>query len=225
MLPSNASLSELGIERAHSVFLFGSRAAGCSTNQSDVDLLCIGERSSIVSTRYDIVWLDHAVFESNNWLGSELAGHVARWGRCLKGDFSWASSVFVSARAIERKQEQISGRLAAILRYESGLSAQRLRAYWVRLRRDVQRLDMLIRAQAVAPSAMLDAEWECCSDKLRVLDDAFARSNINTIAQLRILMKRPGVRLDWCDSAKARKCSCDLDEGPLLPPAHVLGGA
>ena len=153
------SWSELG-SRASQVILFGSRAAGVARTDSDWDLLCVGEGTSIHNRVIDIVWISPAQLTTARWLGSELASHVAAYGQWLIGKDSWSHLVRLSPEAIHHKRQSILSQLSELKRLwprlAPGLRAKHLR----RLRRGVQRLQCLSEDRAVPPTRMLDDLWD-----------------------------------------------------------------
>ena len=147
------------IASARDVILFGSHASQCASRSSDVDLLCVGYGKRIKSKSLDIIWITPDALRQRRWLGSELAGHIAAFGRCLRGNFEWSESVFVSGESIVRKRNQVQSRMRAFRHFESQLSEPRRNRYFARWRRDVQRLSCLLRGRFVPASAALDADW------------------------------------------------------------------
>src|SRR6516162_4429065 len=86
-------------KRASQIILFGSRAAGVAGHDSDWDLLLVGEGHAVRSRELDIVWIRPAMIRSESWLGSELASHVAVYGRWLLGPDDWRYEVRISPDA------------------------------------------------------------------------------------------------------------------------------
>jgi hypothetical protein len=145
--------------RASQVILFGSRAAGVAGVDSDWDLLCVGEGTSVHNRNIDLVWVSPMQLSTDRWLGSELASHVAVYGQWLVGEDSWSHCVSISPEAVHHKRQSILFQLSELKRLWSsiipGWRAKHLR----RLRRDVQRLHCLIEKRAVPPTRMLDDLW------------------------------------------------------------------
>ncbi len=144
---------------AQQLVLFGSRAAGVARASSDWDVLLVHSGEVHVSPRVDLIQIKPALLESAFWLGSELAGHVAKYGIWLVGEPSWTSSVFVSERAIERKARRIVRRVSRLEHRWKILDPSYRRAFVSAIRRDVQRCLTLVDGVAVPPSRTLDSLW------------------------------------------------------------------
>jgi len=152
------------VQRSTALVLFGSRAAGCAREGSDWDLLAIGEGPCPVARHLDLVWIHPRDLDSGTFLATELAGHVARYGRWLHGPFDWRSAVACGPAAAERKARRLASRLCALERawplLTPGLRCEERTLF----RRDLQRFDLLARSEAVPPSRMLDEAWETLPD-------------------------------------------------------------
>jgi hypothetical protein len=146
--------------RAHEIVLFGSRAQGVAGQDSDWDLLCVGEGSTSRVGSVHLVWVPSAETFTEKWLGSELAGHIAAYGVWLLGTSHWRERVFVSPIAVAHKQRLVKARLAALNRYQHDLAPARRAYYALRIRRDVQRLLILRGGGAVPASPLLDQTWD-----------------------------------------------------------------
>lgn len=152
-------------ELAVCVMLFGSRAQGVHSEHSDYDFLCIGNGETQITEAVDVVWISEERLAAPAWRGSELAGHVARYGRCLHGDDSWRKDVFPSEAAVARKVEQIGDRVEILLpRWDRFLPVYH-RKYLRLLRRDLQRLSLLSKSEPVPPTPTLDAAWDALGEK------------------------------------------------------------
>lgn len=153
------------LSEARSLVLFGSRAVGMASRGSDWDLLCVGSGDRRCSPPgFDLVWVREPALSSDRWLGSELAGHVARYGIWVHGDPWWARQTFVSSEAIQRKLRQIECRL-------EGLGAAWRRLSWPYrskhqrfIRLNLQRLDLLVGGQSVPPRPLLERAWNECGN-------------------------------------------------------------
>jgi hypothetical protein len=162
----DAALHPLGltcaaIERnASQMVLFGSRAAGVAGEHSDFDLLVVGEGRSIHTRQVDLIQVPPEAVQSVRWLGSELASHVATYGRWLFGPDDWRANAHISHEAVTQKREGIEFQLGELSRlWPSLLPAARAR-HVTRLRREVQRLELMRGGHAVPPSRHLDLAWQ-----------------------------------------------------------------
>ncbi len=147
------------------VVLFGSRAVALGTPSSDWDLLCVSTRGPLAIQRsrtvlnVDLVWASPLRLESDAWLGSELAGHIAKYGVWVRGAGNWIEGVRRSKAAISRKADLIRSRLEALERHSGLMSPLYRRRFYLLIRRDLQRLRYLQEGVAVPPSPLLDDEW------------------------------------------------------------------
>jgi predicted nucleotidyltransferase len=87
----DAALRDAGIswaeleERASEVVLFGSRASGVATAESDWDLLLVGRGRRLHTDAMDLIWVTPDRLCNPQWLGSELANHVVAYGFMVAG--------------------------------------------------------------------------------------------------------------------------------------------
>ena len=139
--------------------LFGSRAVGLETRTSDWDVLVVGDSRIHVPNNVDQVVISRDRLISPNWLGSELAGHVVKYGEWLIGEPSWVKRVASSERAVDRKADRIVRRFLNLERNWSALHAAYREKILVAIRRDLQRLQFLRDGIAVPPTAALDSQW------------------------------------------------------------------
>lgn len=146
--------------RAEQIILFGSRASGVERKDSDFDLLCVGTGRQVKRRDLDVVWVEPTRLRSREWLGSELAGHVARYGLWLKGEPDWVGSVWRSREALESKRERIQYRLEALEECVERLAPSYQRKYLVLIRRDLQRYECLHEGVVIPPTAHLDSAWQ-----------------------------------------------------------------
>lgn len=145
---------------ADELVLFGSRACGCASVRSDWDLLCIGDGITRRTRSIDVLWLSRDFVRSHAWKTSELAGHIAVYGRWFHGQPSWqAEPLGDVSEATQGKTARIARRIQALERVWNRLSTPYRQKHWARLRRDLQRHGLLREGQAVPPSAWLDAAW------------------------------------------------------------------
>jgi Nucleotidyltransferase domain len=155
-----AGLTWVSLERSASqVVLFGSRAADVAEEESDWDLLIVGDGKPVHTKRIDLVWIPPGAIRSERWLGSELASHVAAYGRWLLGADDWSSEAHISCTAVERKRIGVEFQLRELNGIWSSLLPAARARHITRLRRDVQRLSLLRNGEAVPPRHHLDATW------------------------------------------------------------------
>ena len=154
---------------AAELVLFGSRAAGVEREDSDFDLLLVGHERPKRTRTVDWVWVSPERLCSAEWLGSELAGHVARYGTWLWGTPNWIERVWRSRAAIAHKAAVISGRIRALDHTFALLAAPYVRKHLLRLRRDLQRHACLLEGEAVPPTAFLDGAWSQAVDRQQEL--------------------------------------------------------
>lgn len=149
------------MSEADEVVIFGSRAAGVHSSSSDLDLLIITpKRRRLVAAGLDCVLLTPEEVNDSFWLGSELASHVAAYGRWAKGAGEWRSNVQLSDRAITRKRKRVSSVLRNVAQRWSRLHPIFQLKYRTTLRRELQRLKLLEVGFPIPPTPMLDSEWQ-----------------------------------------------------------------
>lgn len=139
--------------------IFGSRAAGVSKEDSDFDLLCVGAGTSRLSRSLDLVFITPQDILGERWLGSELAGHVARYGVWLKGEPDWVRLHHGSRQALERKRTKLLHRLQSVEQHFHLLDPLYLQKYLTLTRRDLQRYEYLAQSEPVPPTPILDQAW------------------------------------------------------------------
>jgi predicted nucleotidyltransferase len=143
------------------IVIFGSRAAGLHRPDSDLDVLLVGANTG----RPRVAGLDFAFLRSEEvaspfWLGSELASHIASYGKWVKGCGSWREQVRISDRAAMRKQARVVGLLMRAPNWWSKLHPVFHTKYKLTIRRELQRLDLLRRRTPVPPTFALDSAWD-----------------------------------------------------------------
>lgn len=146
---------------ADQLVLFGSRAAGVARPNSDWDVLLVrvGGPTIRSASNIDLIEVEKSQLTSTDWLGSELAGHIAAYGKWIVGDVSWRASVHRSKLAIDRKGERLKSRLRNMERSWELLQPAYQRRFATIVRRDVQRYRCLVEGRPVAPSSTLDEAW------------------------------------------------------------------
>jgi predicted nucleotidyltransferase len=176
------------LSEASEVVIFGSRAVGVHSPASDLDLLIVTPHNNrIRSSGLDFVLLLPEEVKSPFWLGSELASHVARYGRWIKGIGEWRDSVHTSDRAIARKQKRVAAVAKnATWRWARLHPAFHLK-YAVTVRRELQRLELLLDREAIPPTPTLDLVWRSeGSSPGRLIELA---SGICELPSLRLIQK------------------------------------
>jgi hypothetical protein len=147
------------VRRAVEIILFGSRAADLASYTSDWDLLCVGHGNDTRTRDVELIWLEPLKRDSEEWLGSELAGHIARYGVWLLGEPTWLNDVFVSPRSIAHKERMLCRRLSVINRTWALVGDEYRREKAREIRRDLQRLSLLKCAESVPATPTLDHQW------------------------------------------------------------------
>jgi len=162
-ISSALSVHSLSLDKltqsAEQVVVFGSWALGAERVTSDVDLFCVGNGNRLKKNFADIVWMVPDDVMKPKWLGSELANHIAKYGIWLKGKGDWRKSVFVSAKSVSFKKLLIRSRVNALEKLWDTLGREYRIKHVVKLRRDVQRLTLMLKGKAVEPSPWLDLRW------------------------------------------------------------------
>lgn len=143
------------------VWAFGSRATGCSTSESDWDVLIVSPeeppRSRRRAGQLDLVFVGAPSF-FDAWRNSELATHVAKYGVWLSGHRKLRVMSDPLAAA-DRKAQVVGRRVVVLDRLWDALTMRQRQWEALRLRRDLQRSALLASGVGVPPSAWLDAAW------------------------------------------------------------------
>ncbi len=143
------------------VVIFGSRAVGVHRSDSDLDVLLVDANAGHPSVAgIDFVVLRSDELVSPRWLGSELASHIAEYGKWEKGCGSWRQQARISDRAAMRKQARIVGLLMRAPKWWSRLHPIFHAKYKITIRRELQRLDLLRNQIPVPPTRILDSDWD-----------------------------------------------------------------
>jgi len=179
--------------RAEAIILFGSRATCCYSPDSDVDLLCVGKGRRVSAERLHMVWISSDRVASNDWLRSELGGHVATYGILLCGKTPIGPPRSAGAIAIRQKRMKIRERAEMLHESWDDLSNEFKRSEIRKLRRDVQRLDLLATGDAVPPTPILDKRWMRTRKKRRLLGESL-RSHRDLSALVMPLVFRVRIR-------------------------------
>lgn len=143
------------------VVIFGSRAVGLHRPDSDLDVLLVDANMGRPRVAgIDFVILSAEELASSRWLGSELAAHIAEYGKWIKGCGSWRHQVHISDRAAMRKQARIVGLLMCAPKWWSKLHPVFHAKYKLTIRRELQRLDLVRQKIPVPPTHTLDSDWD-----------------------------------------------------------------
>jgi hypothetical protein len=140
--------------------LFGSRASGVQGPDSDIDLLCVGCDVRGNFPNCEIQWISEADIVREDWLGSELANHIAHFGVWLHGSDTWSARVFISDAALKLKRRAIASRIRALNRCWSVLTDPFRWHHLTLLRRDIQRYHLMATGRPVPPTHFLDVSEE-----------------------------------------------------------------
>jgi predicted nucleotidyltransferase len=146
-------------KQASQIIVFGSYAFAANQATSDLDVLCIGVGQNYKSRRLHLIWISEAQTKSRRWLRSELATHVAAYGKWIKGKNDWAFVTKPSAFTLKRKQKNVLARLTAMQRHWDDLLPTFQQNQLTKLRRDVQRFQLMRRGLPPVPKPILDADW------------------------------------------------------------------
>jgi predicted nucleotidyltransferase len=148
------------LAQAAEIVVFGSRALGVNRNTSDLDVLCITENDRKIKTRdLDCLCISRNRLESSEWLGSELASHVARYGVWLRGDGLWRQVAELNSSGLQRKQCRVASLIKNVHRGWPNLHILLRRKYRITVRRELQRLRLLQNQVAIPPTPVLDLQW------------------------------------------------------------------
>jgi len=147
-------------KQAKQVVVFGSYAMSVNRPGSDLDVLCIGEGPHFKSPQLHIVWIPEHRTHSRKWLRSELATHVAAYGKWIKGHNTWAHITKPSLSTVIRKKGNVIARLNALQRHWDDLLPSFQNNQLKKLRRDIQRFQMMRRGLPPVPKTLLDKSWK-----------------------------------------------------------------
>tara|TARA_R110002072_G_scaffold534_2_gene3622 strand:+ start:152740 stop:153417 length:678 start_codon:yes stop_codon:yes gene_type:complete len=144
--------------QSEEVVLFGSCATNSQNIQSDIDILFVCEEESIRAPGVDFICTSRNKINSKEWLGSEIANHIAKYGIWLKGKGSWREKVFISSLSIENKQKIIVKRVSHILAKKEKLNSDQLNRLSVDVFLNLGRLWFLINGKAVPVTKSVSKE-------------------------------------------------------------------
>jgi hypothetical protein len=183
------------LDSASGIFVFGSQAAGVARGTSDIDILAVGTGEDMKSPALDLVWVPESRIESPQWLHSELGTHIAKYGVCLKGDSDWTKLAKVVPATAERKWRRL--RDVAVLLHDGSPIHPTVRGkYETRARRELQRYELLKQGEAVAPTPLLDSEWQGdpdCRLRLLTLADQLGETDSALGQMIRNILELPQI--------------------------------
>lgn len=142
------------------LIVFGSSAAGLRRSTSDLDVLCVTDRTAHYKDRLlDLLCLSAKDVRGSAWLCSELANHIAKYGVWMTEKAEWVGGVHLDDIAVHSKQLRLQSYASALEDRWDKLSEVFKQKYVVKLRRETQRLILLRERVAVPPTLLLDNEW------------------------------------------------------------------
>ncbi len=152
-------------EQCAELVVFGSQAAGLQTQVSDLDVLAVGADGVVPKlargSHIDLVFRTVEDLQSPEWLNSELAGHIAVYGRWLQGVGDWRERVLDSLGrsndAAEAKLRRVDRLVCGLRKHWDRLTPDFRRRNLLTLRREKQRYALLHSGLAVPPTRLLDA--------------------------------------------------------------------
>jgi hypothetical protein len=156
---------------AEQVILFGSSAAGCDTPGSDIDLLCVGKGERKDTGRLHLLWIEASFLNNPKWLGSEIGGHISKYGIWLSGERTLGPPQRPSQHTLQKKRQRILDRAAVLIQKWPLLSASFKAKHLRNLRLDLQRVQMLRAGEPVDPNPMLDERWRNLANREQWLND------------------------------------------------------
>lgn len=144
------------LSECNEAILFGSYAMNVQTFSSDVDILFIGceFEKKIKKKGIDFILLKEDNTQLNSWLGSELANHISKYGRWIKGNPNWTDHTFISKYTVNRKKIKIINRLAHIY-VNKTKSRDILESFLIDVLLDGLRLIQLMNQKSVPPTILL----------------------------------------------------------------------
>ncbi len=183
----SAALNRLGIsfgelrKQCSEVILFGSRAAGVEDNESDWDLLCVGNSKFKRVRGLDIIWLPSESVLSQRWVTSEIASHIAEYGRWMSGRPSaWINHVEITPQTRIRKIRWIQTHVNSWARFWSRCSPKLRDDYALKLRYNLQRLEFLLDERPTPPRQILEGRFSALEAKDEWFDSMLVSSGISS---------------------------------------------
>src|ERR1039457_3516872 len=105
------------VERASEVVVFGSVAMGLQRTDSDVDILCFSDEHYKRKSHFiDLIVVPQRCSQDPGWLQSELATHVATYGRWIKGEGAWKDNARIGRSIVDCKRRRVTAFMKALPR-------------------------------------------------------------------------------------------------------------
>lgn len=148
------------VNQASEVIVFGSMAVGLDRPDSDVDVLCVGGSDYKLKTALlDLIVVPENSVRDPVWLQSELASHVGKYGKWIKGSPRWKANARVTSKVADEKRRRILAFMRALPGSWPNLRECFRVKYATKLRRETQRLILLEHGVPVPPTRVLDCSW------------------------------------------------------------------
>jgi hypothetical protein len=158
------SIGRQCVEQSHEIVVFGSMSIGLERADSDIDILCVGSDDFRIKTSsLDLNVIPKNAVNSAPWLRSELASHIAEYGRWIKGCPVWPNATRIGNHAIAAKSRRVGAFMRALPSSWQRLDESFRVKYSVKLRRETQRLLLLERRVPIPPTIVLDDSWRALS--------------------------------------------------------------
>jgi Nucleotidyltransferase domain len=153
-------VDDLFLKATH-VIVFGSRALGVHSLESDLDVLCVAQRRLKIKTpMLDFICVPIDEWTNSYWRGCELGSHIAKYGIWIAGRDDWRRDVQVSDETVVRKERRVLSLIQTVDRVWGRLQPVFQTKYRVTVRRELQRLGLLQGREAVPPTPILDSLWK-----------------------------------------------------------------
>src|ERR1700735_2625746 len=157
-------------EQTIEVVIFGSRPIAMNRHDSDLDVLAVGTAARrIKKCGLDLIIISTSDLGSPTWLGSELAGHVARYGLWMKGQGDWRGKVTSGPDTWKQKERRLISLMRSVRNSWTQLHPLFRLKYRTTIRRELQRLLLLQRSVPIPPTSFLDSEWQAGKVQYRAL--------------------------------------------------------
>jgi predicted nucleotidyltransferase len=157
------------LKNANEIVVFGSCTPGLDMRDSDIDVLVSGIHFMPKCRNIDFICIDNNHLLSSEWLSSELASHVVRYGVWLRGEGAWKPLVRIGATAQAHKARRISRISRALFLRWPHVHPLFRRQYALSIRREIQRLVLLRGGRQIPPGRILDRLWSfSLAHRLRV---------------------------------------------------------